>query len=184
MQANNATSDILARLLRLGLAAAVLLAGVGFASTASAEDLKVGYVDLHRALNNVEEGQAAKKRLKQDYQSKQKKLNAKQKEVRKLKEELQSQSMALSKKAKLQKQKKLRKKMQELQQMYLGLQRNLSKKEAKETKKIFDKMRGVVREIAEEKGYDIVLEKSKASVLYAKKKMDLTDELIERFNDD
>jgi outer membrane protein len=184
MSTTQTTKTIWTRLMRLSLAAAVLVAGVGFSATATAESPKIGYVDLHRALNNVDEGKAAKKRLKKEFQTKQQKLNAKQKEVKKLKEELQSQSMALSKQAKMKKQRTLRKKMAELQQMYMGLQRDLSKKEAKETKDIFDKMRRIVQEIAEEKGYDLVLEKRKSSVLYAKKKMDLTDELIERYDSD
>jgi len=164
------------------LAAAVLFVGFGWTSSAAAEEgLKIGYVDLHRALNNVEEGKKAKRKLKQDYQSKQKKLNEKQKEVKKLKEELQSGSMAMSEDAKLEKQKKLRQKMMELQKTYMGLQRDLSKKEAEATKDIFKKMRTIVEEIAEEKGYDLVLEKQKSSVLYGKDGMNLTEELIKRY---
>lgn len=163
------------------LAMFVLFAGLGWTSTAAAEDLKIGYVDLHKALNNVEEGKKAKKKLKKDYQDKQQKLNEKQKEVKKLKEEIQDKGMALSKEARMKKQKKLRQKMMELQETYMGLQRDLSKKEAEATKEIFDKMRDIVEEIADDKGYDLVLEKKKASVLYAKDGMDLTDELIERY---
>lgn len=183
--AKSQTTGFSARGLRFLMAAAVLLVGVGVSSTASAEDdsLKIGYVDLHKALNSVPEGKEAKKRLRKDYQSKQKKLRQKQKEVRKLKKELQNQSMALSKEAKRKKQKKLQKKMRNLQQTYMKLQKNLSKKEAKETKDIFKEMRSIVREIAEEKDYDLVLEKKKSSVLYGKEKMDLTDELIERFKE-
>lgn len=168
---------------RWSLAVFVLLVGLGLCSTASAEDLKIGYVDLHKALNSVEEGKKAKKKLKKDYNNKQQKLNEKQKEVKQLKEELQSQSMALSKEAKMKKQRELQSKMQELQKMYMGLQRNLSQKEAKATKEIFDKMREVVEEIAEEKGYDLVLEKRKSSILYAGDGMNLTEELIERYQE-
>jgi outer membrane protein len=165
------------------MAALVLLAGLGVSSTAAAEDssLKVGYVDLRKALTSVEEGKEARKRLKQDYQSKQEKLNQKQKEVKKLKKELQQQSAMLSKEAKRKKQKKLQKKMQELQRTYMTLQRDLSKKEASETKEIFKDMRAIVEEIADENGYDLVLEKKRSSVLYANDAMDLTDELIQRF---
>lgn len=167
----------------LAMAALVLLAGLGGSSTAAAEDssLKVGYVDLQRALTSVEEGKEARQRLKQDYQSKQQKLNQKQKEVKKLKKELQQQSAMLSEEAKRRKQKQLQKKMRELQQTYMTLQRDLSKKEASETKEIFKEMRAIVEEIANEKGYDLVLEKKRSSVLYANEAMDLTDELIERF---
>ncbi len=189
MFTNHARSDSRTFGTPLVMAALILLGGLGISSTAAAEDssLKVGYVDLQKALTSVEEGKEARKRLKQDYQSKQQKLNQKQKEVKKLKKELQQQSAMLSEEAKRKKQKKLQKKMQELQQTYMTLQRDLSKKEASETKEIFKEMRGIVEAIADEKGYDLVLEKKRSSVLYANDAMDLTDELIERFeakNDD
>ncbi|MFB6263582.1 MAG: OmpH family outer membrane protein [Bradymonadaceae bacterium] len=162
--------------------AAILGLGLGTASTAVAQDLKVGYVNLNRALAQTEKGQAAKKRLKEDFRAKQKKLNKKQKEIKKLKKKLASQSKALSKKARRQRKRQLRRKLMKLQRMYLREQRALSKRKAKETKDIFAKMRKVVQTIAEEKGYDLVLEKSKSSVLFAKESMDLTEELITRFD--
>jgi outer membrane protein len=162
----------------------IVLAGLGVASTAAAEDLKIGYVDLHRALNETEEGQKAKQALKKEIQAKQKRLNKKKKKIKQLKKELQSQAMALSKKAKRKKQKQLRRRMSRLQRMYLKLQRKLTKKEATKTKELFDEMRGVVEKIAEEKGYDLVLEKGKTTVLYGKDAIDLTDELIERYEND
>jgi outer membrane protein len=182
MQRSNHRTSTLRTLTQLVLAAAVMVAGVGFSQTASAQDLKVGYVDLQRALTQVEEGKEAKAKLKKDFEDKQAKLDKKQKEVKKLKEELKSQSMALSAEAKKKKRAELQKKMAELQRMYMSLQRNLSQKEAKATKGIFKKMRKVVRKIAEEKGYDLVLEKRGSSVLFAKDAMDLTDELIKRYD--
>lgn len=166
-----------------GLAAVVGLLGLLLATPAFAEDLKVGYVNLQKALNQVEEGKEAKARLKKKFQSKQQKLNKKQKEVKKLREELKSASMAMSEEAKKKKQRKLRRKMQELQQLYMGAQRELTRKEASATQEIFKKMRGIVEEIAEEKGYDMVLEKNKGSVIFAKDAMDLTDELVKRYDE-
>ncbi len=182
MKTSNSRTFSLRTLSQLVLAAAVMFAGVGFSQTASAQDLKIGYVDLQRALSQVEEGKEAKKKLKKDFEDKQAKLDKKQQEVKKLKEELKNQSMALSAEAKKKKRAQLQKKMAELQRMYMSLQRNLSQKEAKATKGIFKKMRKVVRKIADEKGYDLVLEKRGSSVLFAKDAMDLTDELIKRYD--
>lgn len=165
------------------VAVVTALAGLGVASTAVAEDLKVGYVDLNRALAETEKGQEVKKKLQQDFKDRQEKLNGKQREIKKLKKKLSSQSKALSKEARRKRQQKLRRKLGKLQQLYMREQRAMSKKKAKETKDIFAKMRTIVEGIAEEKGYDLVLEKSKSSVLYAEKRMDLTDALIEKFDE-
>jgi outer membrane protein len=176
------TSDSSVARAKWAMAATVGLLSLLVASPVFAEDLKIGYVNLQKALNQVDEGKQAKQKLKKQFKSKQQKLNQKQKEVKKLREELKSQSMALSKEARRKKKRKLRRKMQELQRLYMGAQRELTKKEASATKEIFDKMRDIVEKIAEEKNYDMVLEKNKGSVLFAKDAMDLTDELVKRYN--
>jgi outer membrane protein len=152
---------------------------LGSASVASAQ--KIAYVDLQQALNKVEEGKKAKARLQKDFAAKQKSLDSQQNEVKALKEELEKGVM-LSDEVKRQKAMVLQQKMYELQQLYVQLQQELSQKEAKATKKIFDKMGKIIEQIGKEKGYDLILEKTESSVLYAKQGMDITDELIKRFN--
>lgn len=175
------TNRFSGRLARLLTTAGVVLALLFVAAPAFAQQ-KIGYVDLQRALNEVEEGKKAKARLKQDFAKKQEQLDKKQKEVKALKEQIESGGMMMSQEAKRQKALELQKELAQLQQLYMELQRDLSEKEAKATKGIFDKMRSIIQKIAKEKDYDLVLEKSESAVLYADDSMDLTDELIRRFN--
>lgn len=160
----------------------VFLGSLGASQPAFAQGTKIAYVDLQRALNEVDDGKAAKSRLKKDFEKKQKTLDAKQQDVKKLKEDLEAQAMMLSEDAKRQKAMELQKKMYELQQMYVELQGELSKQEAKATKDIFVKMGKLIEQIGKEKGYDLILEKTESSVLYAKDGMDVTSELVKRYN--
>lgn len=168
-----------ARLMLGGLLVALALI---VPASASAQDLKVGYVDLQQALNEVDEGKKAKAKLKKDFEKKQTKLNQMQTELKELKSSLESGGMMLSEDAKRQKVMEFQKKMYELQQTYMALQGELAQAEAKATKKIFDKMGDIIDEIAKEKGYDLVLERTESAVLYAKDDMNLTRELIKRYN--
>jgi outer membrane protein len=152
------------------------------ASSAFAQGPKIAYVNLQRALNEVDEGKTAKSRLKKDFEKKQKALNTKQEELQKLKEELESGGMMLSEEAKRQKVMSFQQKMYELQQEYMQMQGELAQSEAKETQKIFDKMGKIIEEIAKERKYDLVLESTESAILYAGEGMDFTDELIKRYN--
>lgn len=171
---------------RLGalLGALVVTLALLFPMSAVAQDgdLKVGYVDLQRALNEVSEGQKAKASLKKDFESKQKKLNELQKELESLKKNLEVQAQMLSEDAKRKKMMEFQRKMYETQQQYMAMQQELAQEEAKATKKIFDKMGEIIEQIAEEKGYDLVLERTESAVLYADDSMDLTPELIKRYD--
>ncbi len=169
----------LKRFLLSALTLSVLL--VSIPATASAQS-KIGYVDLQRALNEVSEGKKAKSKLKKDFEKKQKDLNKKQEELRKMKENIEQNSMMLSDDAKRQKAMEFQQRLVELQQVYVKHQEELAKAEAKATKKIFDKMGKIIEQIAKEKGYDLVLERTESALLYAKDGMDLTNELIKRYD--
>ena len=164
------------------LAVGLVISLTATSSTAFAQDLKVGYVDLQRALSQVEEGKKAKARLKKDFEKKQKQLTQKQAEVKKLKQSLESGAAMMTNDAKRKKAMQLQQEMAKLQQLYMELQRDLAKKETKATQKIFKKMEKILNKIAKDKGYDLILEKTESSVLFAKDSMDLTDELIKRYD--
>src|SRR6267142_2881682 len=67
---------------RLAVALAVLLS-FATARTASAAD-KIAYVDVQRVISEVEEGKAAKSRLRTELESKRAELDKKQKELEQL----------------------------------------------------------------------------------------------------
>ena len=53
-----------------------------FARPLRAEEVKLGYVDLRRALYETEDGRKARANLKKDFDKKQKELDEQQEEVR------------------------------------------------------------------------------------------------------
>ena len=151
-------------------------------SIAAAQAPKIGYVDLQRALNEVEEGKTERAKLKKDFEGKQKKLDKKQKELLKLKEELEQGGMMMKEDVKREKALKYQKGLIELQQMHMAMQRELVGAEQKATRKIFKKMEGIIINLAKEGKYDLVLERTESAVLFAKDSMDMTAELIKRYN--
>ncbi len=167
---------------KFALTISTLLLVTTFASSAWAQSVKIAYVDLQRALLEVEDGKKAKNRLKKEFDQKQKQLDKKQEAVKKMKEDLEQQAMMLSEEAKRAKAMELQKQMYELQQLYLELQGDLSKKEAEATKEIFERMGKIIEKLGKEKGYDMILERTESSVLYAKPGLEITDEVIKRYN--
>jgi outer membrane protein len=144
-------------------------------------DTKIGYVDLQRALNEIDEGKAAKALLKKDFDEKQKQLDVKKSEFDKLQGDFEKQAVVMSEASKKEKATELDRRARELQGLFVQLQKDLSDRERDATKGIFDRMAVVVRDIAESDGFTIVLEKN-AGVVYAPPSLDLTNELIRKYN--
>jgi outer membrane protein len=147
---------------------------------ARAAEAKLGTVDLQRALNEVDEGKSAKSQLEKEFKEKQKQLDSKQDELKKLKADYDKQAVVMSDQAKRDKQSELERKAQETQQLFVQLQSELSRREQEITGGIFEKMRAIVREIADAEGIHMVFERS--NVLYAPASADLTNELIRKYN--
>lgn len=162
--------------------ALALALGLGVALPAAADDeMKIGFVDLQRALNEVDEGAIAKANLKKEFDAKQRQLDTKQNELKAMKEEIDARGMMMTPEAKQEKMTQLQQKLGETQQLYVQLQQELSQREAKITGEIFQKMGTILQTMGRDAGYTVIVEKS--AVLYAKNHIDLTNELIRRYND-
>ncbi len=164
----------------LVLVAAVLFSYVAAPAAHAAED-KIGVVDLQRALNEVEEGASAKKALKKEFDEKQKQLDTKQNDLKKLKEDLDAQVTMMTPEKKAERVGELQKKLMEVQQLYMQLQQDLSKREQEATAGIFQKMGVILQQMGEEQGYFAIVEKT--AVPYFRPSLDVTNELIRRYND-
>ena len=141
----------------------------------------IAVVDFQRAVNETEEGKAAQGQLDAMYGSRKTEIERLQKELEAEVKEYQAKLMILSEDARAELEQALMIKQQrfeatysqyqqEMQQTYYGLLQDLDQK-----------MRAASVKIAEEKGYDLVVDK--AMVIYAGgTTQDVTDELIRRYN--
>ena len=149
-----------------------------FTSNAFADNF--AYVDLQRAVFEVNDGKAAKDRLEKMKTQRQGALDAKQKELKKLQESLEKQSDFMTDEVKAKKGAEFRQKLGELQQTYATLQRELAEEEMKIQQKILGQMGEVLKAIGEEGSYTMVVRKD--ALLWAPPHLDITNELIRRYN--
>jgi outer membrane protein len=75
----------------------------------------------------------------------------------------------------------LERRARELQTLFVQLQKEISDREREATKGIFERMSAIVRDIAEAEGFTVVLEKG-AGIVYAPPSLDLTNDLIRKYN--
>ncbi len=161
---------------------AALAVSILFSPLARAE-LKLGYVDLQRALGEVEEGRAAKARLQSMIESKEKEITKEQEGLRKEKEVLDKQASAMSEEARQQKNNDLQKKVMELAQKWEKARQDMGAKERTELQAIFAKLEPIIANIAQREGMTMVFEKSGAGLVFAPPHLDMTNELVRMYND-
>jgi outer membrane protein len=161
---------------------AALALAIAVPQAARAAELKIGYVNLQQAVSEVEEGKAARDVLKKEFEQKQKMLDDKQNELKRMKEDLDKQMVVMSDEAKREKAMEFERKVNEMQQVYVQMQKDLQEREREMMKVIFDKMEVVIKDIATAEGYGYVFEQQNAGLMVAPAAANMTQELVRRYN--
>ncbi len=148
---------------------------------AARAELKVGVVDLQRALNQSERGKKAKAELRAEFEKKTKEIAAKKAELEALRRELQKKASLLSPKAKKAKEEEYRSKLRELKFAIEDAKTELATKENEMSSQILKDLVKTVREKAKREGYSLVLEVN-GGVIYSAPSLDITNSVIRVFN--
>jgi outer membrane protein len=154
-----------------------------FTAQAALAEVKLAYVDLQRALFEVDEGRSAKAKLQSEVEKRKKELEAEQSKLRDDKTLLDKQAATMSEDVRNQKFADLQKRLFELSQKAEKMQLELGERERGEMKKIFEKMDPIIANIATREGFTMVLEKTDSGLVYAPGNLDVTNELVRTFND-
>lgn len=143
---------------------------------------KIAVVDLQRAMNETEDGRAAKRRLQRLFKRRQDELDAAQNKLKKMKEDIERQKNVLSREALESRLEEYQKAFIELQSTYVEYQRELATKEAQLTKSILEDMQEILRRMGQTDGYDMIVEANEGGVVWVPSNLDLTDAVIQRYN--
>jgi len=167
------------RMLAVALVAALgLLPAIG----AGAEEIKIGIVDLQRALNESRAGKRAKEQFKGEFERLQDSLKREKEDLDRMKDELEKKSVVLKEEQRQSLAEEFERKRRDLRRKLEDSDQDLRKKDSELTGVILRRLADVIQEIGARDSYTIILENSASSVLYGSKSVDLTDEVIRVFD--
>lgn len=142
---------------------------------------KIAVINLEDALAKSDAGKKALEELRADAEKATEKGKKIQAERDSLAKDLEAQRSLLSQE-KIQKQlAEIQKKNVELERLQNDVTQELQRKEMQKVGSIIQEMRKVIETYAKEKKIDIVVE-GKTGAIYASPSLDITDEIVKRFN--
>ncbi|MEZ4815251.1 MAG: OmpH family outer membrane protein [Bdellovibrionota bacterium] len=150
---------------------------VGFGWSA----VKIGTVDMEKALQSVKTGKAAKAKLEKKFNEKKSSIDKQEKSFAKAQEDFKKKSVVMSDKAKSEEAMKLQQQYAEIMQSKQKAQLEMQQEEVKATQPILKGLGELIDDVAKSAKVDMVVE-ARAGLLYAADKVDLTDELIKKFD--
>ena len=146
------------------------------------EPVTIAYVDIQKALNLCEAGKEAKKQMTLEVERMRKNFSGKQKELEKLKEDLEKRGAVLSEAARKEKERDYQAKVRDLQRMEGDYRDELQRKDRELTESILKKLEVIVKKLGEERKYTLILERNQGGIIYISTGLDLTDEVIQIFD--
>lgn len=160
----------------LGLAA-VLATGGAFA-----DELRIGYVDMNKVLNESKAGKRAVDDLEKIIKQRQGSLDRDQQQLKGMQEAFEKDQLLLSDAQKLAKQREFEEKLRAFQQSTADAEREVLQKKNEYRRKAIPEIRAVIRDLAKAEKLTLVFEKNEMPVLYAIDGPDLTAKVLQRLD--
>ena len=164
---NNFSSKIL-----LGLVIAV----AGF--SASAQEFKVGVVNLDRIFREANSAKAAQTKLEQEFSKREKELTDMATQLKTQSDKFEREAPTLPESQRTTRQRQLVDQDRTFQTKRREFQEDLSARKNEELQQVIERANKVVKSLAETEKYDLILQES----VYVNPKHDITDKVIKALN--
>lgn len=160
------------------------LIAMSFMIVLAAQAQKYALIDMQYILKNIPAYETANEQLDIVSKKWQKEIETKRQEVEKLYKNYQTELVFLSDEMKIQREEEIvakEREVNELKRKYFGQDGELFKKRESLLKPIQDEIYTAVQEVAQQKGYDMIIDRSShMSLIYSASKLDVSDQVLEK----
>ena len=151
----------------------LLLALITFVS--SAEELKIGIVDVNKILKEAPQTLSANKKLEKEFSSKTEKLKAKINSLQSDEKKYQKESLTMSDDQREKAEKGLQQRRIDIQRNERELREDMDLRRREEIGDLQEKINVTIDKIAADEKYDLILY---TGIAFASKKVDMTEQII------
>jgi len=148
-------------------------------SVTSAQQLKIGVYDHRKVLESLPSVQQEFKKLASEFEPKEKDISDKQKNLIKLKEDIEKNAPVMSAADLQSKQLEFESKRRELQLLGEDTERVFSVRRNEIAREIQASLDSEVKKLAQEQSYDLII---RSGVVFASPKVDITEEILKRMS--
>jgi outer membrane protein len=161
-------------------ALALVLALVPVSATA---EMKLGFVDLQRALNESTAGKKAKEDFKKQVDKLQGTLQKQKEQIDGMKTELEKKAMVMKEDDRRNLEKDYQRRLRDFERSYKDSQGELQLKDSELTADLLKQLQEVIEDFCKRNGYTMILDSSTSSVLYGDSSIDMTAQIIQAYDE-
>ena len=148
---------------------------VSLSSNIAAAELKVGYVQVDKILQEAPQTAESGKKLEREFSPRSQELDRTQKQIRDIEATLDKEGVTLSESERRNKERDVSNLKIEFQRKQRELREDINLRKNEELSVLQDRINKAVQTVSETDGYDLVVY---GGVAYASKKIDITDKVL------
>ena len=148
---------------------------VAFAINAQSAELKVGYVQVDKILQEAPQTAESGKKLEREFNPRTQELDRMAKQIKDLESALDKEGLTLSEAERRNKERDVQNIKIEFQRKQRELREDINLRKNEELGSLQDRINKAVQSVSEAEGYDLVVY---SGVAYASKKIDITDKVL------
>ena len=145
------------------------------ATTATAQQLRVGYVDMKQVLDNAPQVLAGREKLDLEFRPRNETIEFQERQVQSMDDRLQMGDLTEDARTRLDRE--LREMQRNVNRQKEDLRDELSFRRTEEVQKLEDQINQAVQQIARDNGYDLILS---SPVVYADPSLDITQLILDQ----
>ena len=168
----------------LVLSLSILLGLLAWPVLASAQGAsgKIGVINIQESIGKSGEGKKAFAELQKKYQPREQDLQRQQQDISALQDQLQKQAMTLSDEERARLSRDLEEKQKILKRASEDANTDFQGDSQEVIRRVGQKMLRVISEYAQQNSFVLVIDDAQIPVYYAAKEIDLTDEIVKRYD--
>ena len=152
---------------------------VGLLSSASANELKVGFVNTQRIFRDAPAAVKAAKKLEGEFSKRDQDLQRMAKQLQGMQEKLEKDSVTMSESERRSKEREFGELSREFQRKQREFREDLNLRQNEENAAVIEKANKAIKQIAETEKYDLIVQ----DVVYINPKLDITEKVIKALAD-
>lgn len=156
----------------------VAIAALSCAAAVSAQELKIGFVNLDRVLRDAAMAKAAQAKLEGEFTKREKELLDSEARLKAASDRFDRETASLGESERVRRQRELVDQDRELQRKRREFQEDLNQRKNEELASVLEKANRVVKLIFDQDKYDLIVQEA----VFAGPRVDITDKVIKSMN--
>lgn len=155
------------------------LLSVGVVTSATANELKVGFVNTQRIFRDAPAAVKAAKKLESEFSKRDQDLQRIAKQLQGMQEKLEKDSVTMSESERRSKEREFGELSRDFQRKQREFREDLNLRQNEENAAVIEKANKAIKQIAEAEKYDLIVQ----DVVYINPKLDITEKVIKALTD-